>query len=104
MNCNCCSNLIIPTSITTTSGVTTITIPSTTFNDKQLCCLGLFTTIPIGTGGTQINITDGSSTWTVYNRFANYWRPCTALRSRSILKLRYLNAPEHFIIVNGCRS
>ena len=102
MACNCrtCPNLVAVSSVTTSGGVTTITVPSsTTFTDGNCYCLGLFLTIPAGTNGTQINITDGTTTWTVMNRVANYWRPCCALRSRTLLKVRFFNDPAHFLKV-----
>ena len=102
MACNCrnCPNLITVSSITTTSGVTTITVPSeTTFTDGKCYCLGLFFTIPAGTNGTQVNITNGTTTWVIFNRLANYWRPCCALKSRTLLKVKFLNDPAHFLKV-----
>ena len=99
-NCKNCSNLIIPTSITTSGGITTITIPTgTTFRSGVCYCLGLCQNIPAGTNGTQINVTNGTTTWSVFNRLANYWRPCCSLVQGSTLKLKYLNDPVHFLKV-----
>jgi hypothetical protein len=102
MACDCrkCPNLITVSSVTSSGGVTTITVPTgTSFIDGNCYCLGLFTTIPSGTNGSQINITDGTTTWTVFNRVANYWRPCCALKSRTLLKLKFFNDPSHFLKV-----
>lgn len=101
MNCNCknCCNIISATSVTTSGGVTTITIPSgTTFVDGKCYCIGLFIDIPSGTNGTQVNITDGTTTYTIFNRLANYWKPFCALRKRSVLKVKYFGNPSHFFI------
>ena len=100
MSCNCrtCSNLVTVSSVTTSGGITTITVPAgTSFVNGNCYCLGLFLNIPAGTNGTQVNITDGTTTWIVYNRLANYWRPCCALRSRTMLRLRFLDDPVHFL-------
>lgn len=103
MACNCCRtcpNLIPVSSVTTSGGITTVTIPAgRTLTDGSCYCLGLFTTIPAGTNGTQINVTDGTTTWTIFNRVADYWRPCCALRSRTLLKVRFFNDPAHLLKV-----
>lgn len=98
-NCKNCPNMIIASSITTSGGITTITIAAgTTFKNKVCYCIGLFSTIPAGTNGTQINITDGSTTWTIMNRVANYWRPCCGL-CNGTLKVKFFNDPAHFLKV-----
>lgn len=105
MACNCCScsncpNLIPVSSVTSSGGVTTITVPAGTIFENGNCyCLGLFTTIPAGTNGTQVNVTDGTNTYTIFNRVANYWRPCCGLRSRTMLKVKFLNDPVHLLKV-----
>lgn len=97
-NCNDCPNLISVSSVTTSGGVTTITVPATaTFTGGNRYCLGLFLTVPAGTNGTQVNVTNGTDTWTIYNRIANYWRPCCALRGRTLLKVKYLDDPSHLL-------
>jgi hypothetical protein len=100
MACNCtiCPNIVPASSIAVADGVTTITVPTgTTFQNGSCYCIGLFTTIPAGTNGTQVNITDGTNTYTIDNRLANYWRPCCGLRSRSLLKVKFFNDPNHFL-------
>lgn len=103
MACNCCSicqNIIPASSVAVADGITTITVPAgTTLENGNRYCIGLFTTVPAGTNGTQVNVTDGTNTYTLYNRVANYWRPCCALRSRSLLKVRFFNDPNHFLKV-----
>ena len=101
MACNCCKacpRLIPVSSVTTSGGITTITVPAgTVFTNGNCYCLGLFQTIPAGTNGTQINVTDGTNTYTIFNRNADYWRPCCALRSRTMLRVRFFNDPAHLL-------
>ena len=100
MSCNCgaCPNLISATSVTAANGVTVITVPAgTSFVSGQCYCIGLFLTVPAGTNGNQVNVTNGTDTYTVFNRVANLWRPRCALRSRSLLKLRFFDDPAHFL-------
>ena len=103
MACNCCSicpNIIPASNVDVTDGVTTITIPAgTTLQNGETYCLGLFTTIPAGTNGSQVNVTDGTNTYTIFNKNANYWQPCCGLRSRTMLKVRFLNDPSHLLKV-----
>ena len=57
-NCSICCNIIPISNVDVTDGVTTLTIPSgTTFQNGNTYCLGLFTTIPSGTNGSQVNVT-----------------------------------------------
>lgn len=97
-NCNNCNNIVTATNITATNGVTVITVPTgTTFVNGQCYCIGLFIDIPTGTNGNQINITNGTDTYTVYNRIANLWRPKFALRNRCLLRLKFFDDPVHFL-------
>lgn len=99
-NCSICSNIIPASNVDVTDGVTTITIPATTsFQNGNIYCIGLFTTIPAGTNGSQVNVTNGTNTLTIFNRNANYWRPYCGLRSRTMLKVRFLNDPAHLLKV-----
>lgn len=98
MACNNCCKVITASTITTSGGVTTITVPTgTTFISGECYCIGMFLTIPSGTNGTQVNITDGTTTYNIFNSVANYWRPRCGLRSRTLLRLRFLNDPNHFL-------
>lgn len=102
MACNCtiCPNIIPASNVDVTDGITTITIPSSTTLQNGSCYgIGLFTTIPAGTNGSQVNVTDGTNTYTIFNKNANYWRPCCGLRSRTMLKVRFFNDPSHFLKV-----
>ena len=100
MACNCCKccNLVTVSSIAVAGGITTLTIPAdTVLKDGENICLGLFLTIPVGTNGTAVNVTNGTTTWTIYNKIANWWRPCCGLKSRTILKLKYYDDPAHLL-------
>lgn len=100
MACSICANIIPASNVDITDGVTTITIPSgTTFQNGNYYGIGIFSTVPAGTNGSQINVTDGTNTYTIFNRNANYWRPCCGLRSRTVLKVRFFNDPAHFLKV-----
>lgn len=97
-DCSICPNIIPASSVAVADGVTTITIPAgTTLQNGTNYCIGLFTTIPAGTNGSQVNVTDGTNTYTIFNKVANYWRPCCGLRSRTMLKVRFLNDPAHLL-------
>lgn len=96
-NCNNCRCLIKATSITTTGGVTTITIPDTDFSTCGFYCIGLFTAIPVGTDCTRVVITSGEATYPIECCDGNYWRPCE-IKCRSILKLKFFDDPNHFIL------
>lgn len=101
MACNCCKccKLVSVSSIAVVGGITTLTIPAEIVpTDGENICLGLFLNIPAGTNGTAVNVTNGTTTWTIYNKIANWWRPCCGLKSRTILKLKYYNDPAHFIL------
>lgn len=100
MACNFCRKQIIgAVSVTTSGGVTTITLPAdVSFVNGSIFPVGLFVPIPVGTNGTQVNVTNGTSTYIVMNRLANYWRPCRALQRGSVLRLRYLDDPGHLIV------
>lgn len=96
----CCRRQAIgAVSVTTTGGVTTITLPAdVSFVNGVSYPIALFLPIPAGTNGTQVNVTNGTATYVVMNRLANYWRPCRALQRGSVLRLRYLDDPGHLIV------
>lgn len=102
MACNCqkCPNLITVSSIAVSGGVTTLTVPSTfTPVDGKTYCFALFTTVPASANGNQISVTNGSSTWSIYNKLTNYWRPCCAIKERNIIKTKFYDDPVHFMKV-----
>jgi len=100
-NCECCKcgKALLVTNAAIADGITTLTIDSTENlqNKNKYCLLLIGVTIPAGTSGTQINVTDGTNTMTVYNRLANYWRPCRALQQGDRIKAVYLNDPSHLL-------
>lgn len=98
MACTICQNIIPASNVDVTDGITTITIPSgITLQNGNCYGIGLFTTIPAGTNGSQVNVTDGTNTYTIFNRVANNWRPCCGLRSRTVLKVKFFNDPSHLL-------
>lgn len=80
-------------------GITTITIPaSPTINPGDVFEILLASTIPDGTDGTQISITNGTVTGNLMNGNGNYFRPLP-LTSRTVFLVQYLADPAHFQIL-----
>ncbi len=91
-----CITRVRATSVTATDGAITINIPATTeVVAGQVYEICLFTSIPTGTDGGTITITNGTVSAFVMNSCGNYYRPLP-LRSRTILKVLYLDDPSHF--------
>lgn len=100
--CNCEPNItrFRATDITVADGVATITIPATpVINDRDIIEVLLATSIPDGTDGAQLVITNGTITTDVMNGNGNYLR-FNPLTSRTILQVQFLNDPTHFQIIN----
>lgn len=97
MQCMCnFPRLIRATTVATAAGATTITIPATAeIQPGDVIDIGLFTAIPDGTDGSTITITNGTVTGFVMKGNGNYFRPLP-LRSRTILRVQYLDDPAHF--------
>lgn len=96
MNCCKCITKVRATSVTTTGGATTINIPTTVeLVAGQIYEVCLYTSIPTGTDGSTLTITNGTTSAFVMNSCGNYYRPLP-LRSRTILKVVYLDDPSHF--------
>ncbi len=96
MSCCKCTTRTRATAVTNTSGATTITIPSTvTLTAGQVYEIGLFTAIPSGTDGSTVLISNGTGSAYLMNSCGNYFRPLP-LRSRTILRVLYLDDPAHF--------
>lgn len=96
MSCDCATK-VRATGIALAGGNVTITVPATvTFTDGQLYDIGLFTSIPAGTGCCTIQVTNGTDTYYVMNNAANYFRPCV-LRCRSVLRVLFLSDPAHLL-------
>jgi len=87
------------TEVAVATGVTTITIPATpTFNAGDVLDILLATAIPDGTDGTEIVITNGTASEPLFGWNGNYYRPLP-LRSRTILRVQYLDDPAHFQLI-----
>lgn len=96
--CNCIPR-IRATSVTTDAGATTITLPATPeILPGQIYDIALFTAIPDGTDGSTLSITNATVTGFVMNAMGNYFRPLP-LRSRTILRVMYLDDPAHFQLI-----
>jgi len=88
------------TSVAVSGGVAMITIPSTSeINAGDIVDIQLFTSIPDGTDGAQLSITNGTLTASVMNGNGNYLR-FYPLTSRTVLRVQYLADPNHFQIIN----
>ena len=102
MACECIPNIprYTATSVTVADGVATITIPATpAISDGEVIDVLLSTSIPDGTDGAQLVITNGTITTDVMNGNGNYLR-FYPLTSRTILRVQFLNDPLHFQILN----
>lgn len=100
--CNCEPNItrFRATEIAVADGVATVTIPATpAINDGDIIEVLLATSIPDGTDGAQLVITNGTITTDVMNGNGNYLR-FYPLTSRTILQVQFLNDPTHFQIIN----
>ena len=87
------------TDIAVADGVTTITIPATpVINPGDILDVLLYTAIPEGTDGTQLVISNGTLSEPVLAFNGNYYRPLP-LRSRTILRMQYLDDPGHFQLI-----
>ena len=98
----CCCNFpkrIRAASVAATGGATTITLPATpTINPGDVIDVQLYTAIPDGTDGTTLSITNGTVTGFVMAGNGNYYRPLP-LRSRTILRVQFLDDPAHFQLI-----
>ena len=89
--CNCEPNItrFRATEIEVADGVATITIPATpAINDGDIIEVLLATSIPDGTDGAQLVITNGTITTDVMNGNGNYLR-FNPLTSRTILQVQF---------------
>jgi hypothetical protein len=88
------------TSVAVAAGVATITVPTTAeFNAGDIVDIQLFTSIPDGTDGAQLVITNGTTSASVMNGNGNYLR-FYPLTSRTVLRVQFLQDPLHFQIIN----
>lgn len=100
--CNCNPNIpvIRATTVEVADGIATITISATqTIEAGEVIDVLLATSIPDGTDGAELVITNGTITTPVMNGNGNYLR-FYPLTSRTVLRVQYLNDPVHFQIIN----
>ena len=101
MSCKC-NNFVKATSVavetpTTGESYIQITVPATVTFTEGDWCIGLFTTIPNTINCASVTVTNGTDEYPILKCNGNNWRPAQ-LRCRSILSLRFLTDPEHFLI------
>ncbi len=100
---NCCCNFpkkIRATSVATAGGTTTITLPATpAIIAGDVIDILLSTAIPDGTDGTILSVTNGTVTGNIMICNGNYFRPLP-LRSRTVLRVQYLDDPAHFQLIS----
>ncbi len=105
-NCNCRPAVLTATDISTTNGITTITLADDALTGVTRCDtvqIGLFRHVPCESSCTIIKVTDGTSTYTIF-RDTQYWRPCN-LKCRSILVTTFLDDPDALVlrtVKGGC--
>jgi len=89
------------TGIVVADGVATISIPTTTvINDGEIVDILLATSIPAGTEGAELVISNGGTiSSSVMNGNGNYLK-FYPLTCRTVLRVQYLSDPVHFQIIN----
>jgi len=89
------------TSVAVADGVATISIPETAvINNGDVVDIQLFTSIPDGTDGAELVISNGGTIADpVMNGNGNYLR-FYPLTSRTVLRVQWLDDPNHFQIIN----
>ena len=88
------------TSVAVAGGIATVTIPSTAvINPGDIVDIQLFTSIPDGTDGAHLTITNGTLSASVMYGNGNYLR-FYPLTSRTVLRVQYLSDPSHYQIIN----
>jgi hypothetical protein len=100
--CDCKPNItrFRADTVAVADGVATITIPaSPVINPGDVIEILLATSIPEGTDGAELVITNGTITAAVMNGNGNYLR-FYPLTSRTVLQVQYLDDPLHFQIIN----
>lgn len=91
--------LVRATTVTATAGAVTITVPATVvMTSGDVFDIGLYTSIPEGTDGATVSITNGTQTGFVMAPNGDYFRP-RPLTSRSIIRVQWFSDPAHFQII-----
>ncbi len=97
--CNCNCNIIKSTAIEVGSNLITVTIPTTTFISPEKFNLAIVQNIPISAYGLPISITNGSSTWNLFDKCGNYVFG-GEVRTGRVYKIYYSDFPAHMTIVS----
>lgn len=91
--------LVRASSVTAADGAVTVTVPSTVdFTRGGVYDIGLFTSIPSGTDGATVSVTNGTLTGYVMAPNGDYFRSYP-LSSRTILRVQWFDDPAHFQII-----
>lgn len=99
-NCNNRIQVVVPSTITVATDTTTITLPATFIPvNGGIYDIPLATTIPDGTNGTIITITNGTVTGSLLNRLGSNVR-MGALSAQWVLRVMYLEDPEHWNLIS----
>lgn len=99
MTINPCIPRFRANSVAVDAGITTITLPATAeLSNGEVFDILLATAIPDGTDGTQLEITNGTITGSLFNGNGNYLR-MSPLTSRIVIRCQMLDDPLHFQII-----
>lgn len=91
---------IIPESITVSNGITTITLPDTFIPAAgKVYDIPLAISIPDGTNGSVLTVTNGTISGNILNRLGSNVRLGT-LNAQWVLRVRYFEDPAHFNLVS----
>lgn len=79
---------------------TTITVPSTvTFEAGCTYDILITAQVPVATDGTILTISNGTVSASVYQMFTGNYARLRNLGSRKVIRVAYLNDPEHFNLI-----
>lgn len=100
-NCNLCTKLIKTTSVSITgvspNQVVTYVINPTDLNNLETYCLVFCQSLPTSSAGLQVELSDGTNTYTILNAVGNDLRAnklCTRRRYKAV----YGSDPSHFLL------
>lgn len=79
------------------TAVTTVTVPAT-FTPAGGCIYDILISaqVPEGTDGTIFAISDGTTTWNVYQRSTGNYSRCRGLSWRKVVRVQFFDDPAHF--------
>lgn len=79
------------------TAVTTVTVPAT-FTPAAGCIYDVLVSaqVPAATDGTILAISDGTTSWNVYQRMSGNYVRCRGLGWRKVIRVQFLDDPAHF--------